>query len=189
VRRASHDRVRQRMTTAFIGVGANLGDPCAQVCAALRSLCELGSVSASSLYYTEPLGDPAQPWFVNAVAQLETSSEPLHLLRELKRLEQRAGRPTERERWVPRLLDLDLLLFGELVLETPELNIPHASFHRRRFVLEPLVELAPSLRDPRSGMCVREILRTLNDPLRVVRLSKGDAEAALGRASGLLHVP
>jgi len=167
------------VSSAFVGVGANLGDPLAQVRWALRELGALGAVWPSSLYRTEPLGDPDQPWFINAVARIETRLPPLELLLELKQLERRAGRPLEHSRWAPRLLDLDLLLVGGQILDAPGLRLPHPAFHLRRFVLEPLAEISPELEDPRTGICVREILRTLNDPLRVVRLAAdGSAEGA-----------
>ncbi len=162
--------VRER---AYVGVGANLGDARATVkraLADLASLSEAASPRASSLYRTEPLGDPGQPWYVNAVAELETSLAPLELLAALRALERAAGRPAERPRWAPRELDLDLLLLGECVLDTPELVLPHRGLAERRFVLEPLAEIAPGARDPRSGKTAAELLTGLDDPLRVEKL-------------------
>ena len=155
---------------AYIGLGANLADPLAQVAAALRELARWGPLRASSLYRTEPLGDPRQPWYINAVAELTLGPPPMELLRSLKRLERRAGRPAGAARWAPRILDLDLLLYGNRRIQAPELQVPHPRFHQRRFVLEPLVELAPELRDPRNGRTVRELLAALDDPLRVEKL-------------------
>ncbi len=106
------------------------------------------------------------------MAELETSDSPASLLRRLKGLERRAGRWSAGERWAPRVLDLDLLLLGERVLESPELVLPHPAFHRRRFVLAPLVELAPEVRDPRSGRSARQLLGALDDPLRVEKLER-----------------
>jgi 2-amino-4-hydroxy-6-hydroxymethyldihydropteridine diphosphokinase len=162
------------VSAAFIGVGANLGDPIAQVQGAIAELARLA------------LGDAEQPWFINAVVELDTSSsggEPLEdlssgsardLLAELRRLERQAGRPADRLRWCPRVLDLDLLLFGDLVLESADLTLPHAGLTTRRFVLEPLAELAPLLREPRTGKTVAELLRGLDDPLRVEKLPAAD---------------
>jgi len=158
---------------AWVGVGANLGDARATVERALRDLAALSMAEparASSLYRTEPLGDPGQPWYVNAVAEVDTDLSPLELLAALHRLERRAGRPQERQRWAPRELDLDLLLFGERVLETADLVLPHPGLALRRFVLEPLAELAPSVRDPRTGRSAAELLAGLDDPLRVEKL-------------------
>ena len=141
-----------------------------QLEAALREMANWGPLRCSSFYRTEPLGDPNQPWYVNAAAELETPESPVALLGRLRLLEQLAGRPPDRPRWTPRLLDLDLLLLGDVILNTPELRLPHQGFHLRRFVLQPLAELAPEVRDPRSGISARELLRTLDDPLRVEKL-------------------
>lgn len=158
------------MSTAYVGIGANLDDPAARVAWAIAELAKLGRTVASSLYRSEPLGDPAQPWYVNAVVRLETARDPQGLLADLQELERRAGRPLARERWAPRVLDLDLLLHDARIVRVPGLTLPHPELHRRRFVLAPLAEIAPHARDPRSGRTVAELLRDLDDPLRVERL-------------------
>ena len=162
---------------AFVGIGANLERPAERVVWAIAELAKLGRVTASSLYRSEPLGDPAQPGYVNAVVRLDTELAPRALLEALQELERRAGRPPERERWAARVLDLDLLLYEARVLREPGLGVPHAELHRRRFVLEPLCEIAPEVRDPRSGRTAEELLRALDDPLRVEKLPA--AERAL----------
>lgn len=155
----------------YVGIGSNLGDPVERVRAALRSLAGLGAVRASSLYRTEPLGDPGQPWYCNAVAELATELEPVALLERLQALERAAGRRrTPAGRWAPRELDLDLLLWGERVIDSPGLRIPHPELHRRRFVLAPLAELAPGLRHPELGRSVGELLAGVDDRLRVEKL-------------------
>ena len=134
---------------AFVGLGANLGDAPATLRAALRELaacpgCAL--LGCSSLWSSAPL-DAEGPDFCNAVARLRCACEPLELLRQLQRIEQRHGR--ERPSGVrnaPRTLDLDLLCFGERELETPELSLPHPRMHQRAFVLAPLAELCPRWR-------------------------------------------
>jgi 2-amino-4-hydroxy-6-hydroxymethyldihydropteridine diphosphokinase len=159
------------VSLAYVGVGANLGDARATVARALDDLVALWPGRASSLYRTEPLGPPDQPWYVNAVAEIRTALEPLELLGALRELERAAGRDRSRgRRWGPRELDLDLLLVGDRVLDTPELVLPHPGLALRRFVLEPLAELAPSARDPRSGTTAAELLVALDDPLRVEKL-------------------
>ena len=172
------------MSAAFIGVGANLGDPVAQVRSAIEELARLGPTRVSSLYRTEPLGDAAQPWFINAVVEIDTSGSARALLAELRRLERRAGRPAEGARWGPRVLDLDLLLFGDLVLESVDLTLPHAGLTTRRFVLEPLAELAPLLREPRTGKTVAELLRGLDDPLRVEKLPAANVRDPAANSAG-----
>ncbi len=139
--------------TAFVGLGSNLGGPIAQVREAMRELDELPHthrISQSRLYHSSPLGPAGQPPYVNAVAMLHTSLAPDALLAGLHDIEQRHGRQRS-ERWGPRTLDLDLLLFGEQQIATPRLRVPHPELHRRDFVLVPLFELAPDLYLPGLG--------------------------------------
>jgi 2-amino-4-hydroxy-6-hydroxymethyldihydropteridine diphosphokinase len=140
--------------------------------AALAALGRLGPARASSLWKSEPLGDPRQPWYVNAVVELEVdaASDPHALLARLRELERAAGRPDARARNAPRVLDLDLLLFGDAVVKTAELCVPHPGLARRRFVLAPLAELAPGLVPPGETRSVAALLRDLDDPLRVEKL-------------------
>jgi 2-amino-4-hydroxy-6-hydroxymethyldihydropteridine diphosphokinase len=142
---------------------------------ALRELERLGSVRASSLWRTEPLGSPSDPWYVNAVAELALGSDmsPFDCLARLRALERAAGRPDVRAKRLPRTLDLDLLLFGNAVVRTPDLTLPHSGLTRRRFVLAPLAELAPALVPPGETRSIAQILRDLDDPLRVEKLCPG----------------
>ena len=154
---------------ATIGLGANLpspaGSPEQTVEAAIRDLEMTGRVvSRSSLYCTEPVGYGKQPAFINAVAQLETDLDPQPLLGFLLAIERRFGR--ERSQGVPngpRSLDLDLLLFDDVVLSLPGLSLPHPSIAERRFVLAPLCEIAPQLRHPVLGATAAEMLAALPD--------------------------
>jgi 2-amino-4-hydroxy-6-hydroxymethyldihydropteridine diphosphokinase len=138
--------------------------------AAIAALASLGPIRASSLWRSEPLGDPSQPWYVNAVVELETGGDPHALLARLRALERAAGRPDVRAKNTPRVLDLDLLLFADAVVESAELTVPHPGLCRRRFVLAPLAELAPSLVPPGETRSVAALLRDLDDPLRVEKL-------------------
>ena len=138
---------------AFVGLGSNLGDREAMIRMALDDLANLSStrlVRASSLYDTEPMGEVDQPNFLNAVAQIDTELTARQLLWNLLLIEKRLGR-VRTQRWGPRTIDLDLLLYGNLVVEEPDLKVPHPELTRRSFVLVPLVELDPLLVHPVSG--------------------------------------
>lgn len=139
--------------TAYVGIGANLEDPVAQVTTALRELAQLPQSTltrASPLYRTPPMGPPGQPDYINAVAELHTTLDPHDLLDELQRLEQ-VHRRVRNERWGPRTLDLDLLVFGDRVIADPRLTVPHPGIASRAFVLLPLADLAPDLDIPGLG--------------------------------------
>ena len=141
------------MNTAYVALGANLGDPKATVLAAFAALANLPEsrvARCSSLYRTAPVGILSQPDFVNAVAVLETTLAPEALLDALLDIEARFGR-IRRERNGPRTLDLDLLLYDDIELDLPRLTLPHPRLHLRAFVLLPLAEVAPDLAIPRRG--------------------------------------
>ena len=141
------------MNTAFVALGANIGDPTATVLAAFAALANLPEsrvTRCSSLYRTAPVGLRNQPDFINAVAVLETTLPPESLLDALLDLEARFGR-IRRDRNGPRTLDLDLLLYDDIELELPRLTLPHPRLHLRAFVLYPLAEIAPDLKIPGRG--------------------------------------
>ena len=141
------------MNTAYVALGANLGDPAPAVLAAFAALANLPEsrvARCSSLYRTAPVGILSQPDFVNAVAVLETTLTPEALLDALLDIEARFGR-IRRERNGPRTLDLDLLLYDDIELDLPRLTLPHPRLHLRAFVLLPLAEVAPDLAFPRRG--------------------------------------
>ncbi len=117
---------------------------------------------ASSFYRTEPVGFTSQGWFINGVVHVETVLEPQDLLIELLRIEILFGRE-RKERWGPRILDLDLLFYGDLIVETPLLTLPHPRICERRFVLEPSAEIVPSKVHPARQKTVAELLRELNE--------------------------
>lgn len=130
----------------YLGLGSNLADPHRQLQQALQALGRLpGSTLAavSSLYASDPLGPPDQPRYVNAVAALDTALAPLDLLDALQAIELDQGRVRER-RWGPRTLDIDLLLYGDRLIDEPRLTVPHYHLHARAFVLYPLAEVAPA---------------------------------------------
>ena len=142
----------------YVGLGANLGDREATIRAAVVALP--GVVSVSSLRETDPVGKTDQPKFLNGVAALDTSLSPRELLDLLLSIERELGRE-RRERWGPRVIDLDLLLYGDEIVDEPGLNVPHPRLHERRFVLEPLAEIAPGLVIPGRGR-VEELLAELD---------------------------
>jgi 2-amino-4-hydroxy-6-hydroxymethyldihydropteridine diphosphokinase len=136
------------VTVAYVGLGANLGDREETIRAAVAELPDV--VAVSPLRETDPVGVTDQPQFLNGVAALETELAPRELLDVLLAIERRLGRE-RRERWGPRTIDLDLLLYGDEVIDEDGLKIPHPRLHERRFVLEPLADLAPQLVVPGLG--------------------------------------
>ncbi|MEE8429575.1 MAG: 2-amino-4-hydroxy-6-hydroxymethyldihydropteridine diphosphokinase [Gammaproteobacteria bacterium] len=136
---------------AYIGLGSNLNNPRQQIrraFAALDSLTGCQLEAYSSLYQSKPMGPAQQPDYINAAAALETLCQPLELLEQLQAIERGQGRLRSGERWGPRTLDLDLLLYDDLQMDTEVLVIPHPGLHRRAFVLYPLAEIAPDLNVP-----------------------------------------
>jgi 2-amino-4-hydroxy-6-hydroxymethyldihydropteridine diphosphokinase len=142
------------MIPAYVGLGSNLLDPEAQVEGALRALQALPDtelIARSRLYRTRPWGGVAQPDFVNAAAQLTTGLGAAALMQALLAIERDAGRTRTGERFGPRVLDLDLLVYGEEVIDEPGLHVPHPRLGERAFVLVPLAEIAPALVVPGQG--------------------------------------
>jgi 2-amino-4-hydroxy-6-hydroxymethyldihydropteridine diphosphokinase len=156
--------------TAFIGLGSNIGDRQKHLndaAAALRSVPETRFVWASPVYESDPYGKTDQEKFLNAVVEIETGLEPASLLPHLKSIEQHLGR-THTERWGPREIDLDILLYDGLVYNDASLQVPHPDLANRRFVLFPLKEIAPDLVHPVNGMTVSELLASCSDHGRVM---------------------
>ena len=153
-----------RGVTAFIGLGANLGDAVAAMdaaCSALGALPDTRLVARSRLYRSAPVGVTGQPDYINAVAQLSTSLSAREMLEALMRIEADNGR-TREYHMAPRTLDMDLLLHGDAVVNEPELTVPHPRMHQRAFVLAPLAELAPQALIPGVGR-VADLLPTVAD--------------------------
>lgn len=136
------------MTLAYVGLGANLGD---REAAIVRAAALVDARRLSTIRETEPWGYEDQPPFLNAVAELETETAPRDLLDRLLAVEASLGRDRSGPRWGPRTIDLDLLLYGDLVLDEPGLTVPHPRLPERLFVLEPLAELAPARKIPGNG--------------------------------------
>lgn len=154
--------------SVFLGLGANVGDRERNLLAARRGLESRGFrvTALSSLYHTEPVDAPPQEWFLNAVAGGETALSPEALLQACLETERALGRVRDVPRG-PRTIDLDLLLYADVVREGPGLVVPHPRMHERRFVLVPLAEIAPGARHPVLGLTAAEMLRRCPDRAQV----------------------
>jgi 2-amino-4-hydroxy-6-hydroxymethyldihydropteridine diphosphokinase len=142
---------------AYLSLGSNLGDRAANLRTAIKKLAQLGGVvAASSFYETEPVEVAAQPWFLNCAVKLDTEKMPRQLIAGILTLEQEMGRQ-RKQRKGPRVIDIDILLFGSSIIEIPSLTVPHPKLHERRFVLEPLTEIAPDARHPVFMRTMREL--------------------------------
>jgi 2-amino-4-hydroxy-6-hydroxymethyldihydropteridine diphosphokinase len=154
----------------FLGIGSNLGDREAALEKALAGLGARGFhvTARSSFYLTEPVGGPPQGWFLNGVVRGDTPLDPETLLEACLAVEREAGR-TRSVRYGPRTLDLDILLYGSELRDTPQLQLPHPRLHLRRFVLTPLAEIDPDVLHPRLGLTAAELLQRCPDASRVVK--------------------
>ena len=158
----------------YLSLGSNVGDRIDKLRTAVMRIGGAGTIRAvSSFYETEPVEYRDQPWFVNCVVALETGQSPQALLKTLLTIEQAMGRVRLTDKG-PRIIDLDIVLYGDRVIEEPGLKIPHPRTHERRFVLEPLLEIAPETRHPILGKTVREMLAGLGPGQSVRRLETGE---------------
>ena len=143
--------------TVYLSLGSNLGDRAENLRTAIAKLGEIGNVVAvSSFYETEPVEVTAQPWFLNCAVKLDTEKMPRQLIAAILGLEQDMGRQRKQKKG-PRTIDIDVLLFGSSIVEIPSLTIPHPHLHERRFVLEPLAEIAAEARHPIFKRNMREL--------------------------------
>lgn len=157
------------MPRVFISIGSNLGDRVLNCKTALKEITASAKVlRVSSVYETEPVGNEDQPRFINCAAEIETALSPEELLKRLQYIEEKIGR-LRGERWGPRSIDIDIIFYDDLIIDTEELKIPHVSAHARRFVLEPICEIDPSLVHPGFGVRVRDLLRDIEDTKKVVK--------------------
>lgn len=150
---------------AYLSIGGNLGDRAANLREAIARLdrldgCSVGGVS--QIYETEPVGDVEQPPFLNVAVEIETDFDPLELLAAVKGTEREMGRVSS-ARWGPRLIDIDIVLYGDRVVETAALTVPHPRFRNRAFVLRPLAEIGPDAIDPITGLTVEQLASSCPD--------------------------
>jgi 2-amino-4-hydroxy-6-hydroxymethyldihydropteridine diphosphokinase len=158
--------------TAYIGIGSNVGDRFTWLQRAVDRLAQLPGTTVrgvSRIYMTEPFGDPDQERYFNAVVAVETALDPADLRAHCKAIEHDLGRPDQYQRWSPRTIDLDILLYGDRRIENDLLVIPHAEMHHRKFVLVPLLDLANPIH-PRLRRSIAELLKSCGDNSVPVRL-------------------
>lgn len=169
--------MRLKTMRAGIALGSNLGDRLVALEAGRNRVLKIAGVSgpvlSSSVYETDPVDSaPGAGLFLNAVVEVEFEGDPAFFLRSLQAIEAEMGRPAQRALNAPRTIDLDILYLGNLVLSTPELLTPHPRLHLRRFVLEPLVEINPSLHLPGHNASMSALLASLQDPAGVHRAAQ-----------------
>jgi 2-amino-4-hydroxy-6-hydroxymethyldihydropteridine diphosphokinase len=158
----------------YLSLGSNLGDLAANLNAAITGLRGLGEIAAvSSFYETEPVELSAQPWFLNCAVKLDTEKMPKQLMSGILDLEKEMGRRRQQNKG-PRIIDIDILLFGSSIIEAKGLTIPHPAMHQRRFVLEPLAEIAADVRHPVFKRTVRELRDALPPGQAVRRIVKSE---------------
>jgi len=158
----------------YLSLGSNVGDRENHLRDAIGRLGSEGRIaSVSSFYETEPVEFTDQAWFLNCAVALETTRTPGHLMTAVLHIEQEMGRRRTQKKG-PRTIDIDILLFGDMVVDSPELTVPHPAMHQRRFVLEPLAEIAPEVGHPILKKTIRELLDTLHAGQAVRRVAKAD---------------
>jgi 2-amino-4-hydroxy-6-hydroxymethyldihydropteridine diphosphokinase len=161
----------------YISVGSNLGDPMQNCCKGMGALCEDGTVeliARSPLYKTQPVDYTDQSWFTNAVVFVRTRLSPQALLDKTQSIQKCFGRKSDAVRFGPRILDLDIIFYDDLILDSANLEIPHPRMHKRRFVLQPICDIDPTVIHPMMGRCVQDLLNQLVvDNQEINRCSSG----------------
>lgn len=170
------------MTQAYIGIGSNLGDRTSYCKRALDEIAGFSRITkVSSLYETDPVGKEDQPEFINCIAEIQTDLSAQDLLKKLNLAEEKLGR-VRHEKWGPRTIDLDIIFYGNLVINEENLEIPHPRAHLRRFVLEPLCEIMPDFIHPKLGLSASQLLGKIDDNKSVIKKN-----GTIHNSSTLIH--
>jgi 2-amino-4-hydroxy-6-hydroxymethyldihydropteridine diphosphokinase len=165
-------KLEQVHKTVYLSLGSNLGDRAQNLRTAIEKLGAIGQVVATSSFYeTEPVDVTAQPWFLNCAVKFDTEKMPRQLIAAILNLEQEMGRQRKQQK-APRIIDIDILLFGSSIIQVRTLTVPHPHMHQRRFVLEPLAEIAGEARHPVFKRTVRELRDALPPGQAVRKLPK-----------------
>ncbi len=163
--------------SVYISIGSNIGDlldNCCRAIEALRSDPDIRLLERSPFYRTAPVDFREQDWFLNAALKLETSMQPIQLLNRMREVQCSLGRKADTVRFGPRIIDLDIIFYGELVFETVELILPHPRMHKRRFVLQPICDIDPTIVHPLLGVSVQDLLNQLvTDDQEIEKCSYG----------------
>ncbi len=162
-----------KVSIAYIAVGSNLGDKrknCTRGIDTLEEIQEITVTDRARFYKTAPMDYTDQDWFVNTAVRIDTGLSPEDLLSRLKKIEQEIGRKRGGIRFGPRVLDLDIIFYDDLVLQTRTLDIPHPRMHKRRFVLRPICDIDPSAMHPTLESPVSDLLEAINDPYQDIEL-------------------
>ncbi len=157
--------------TAYISVGSNLGNKLENCQKGVGALIRSGSavlLKQSRIYKTEPVGYKDQDWFVNSVIKIETVLDPFQLLGKLEAIQRKVGRVRDPIRYGPRVLDLDIILYDDIIINSPRLTIPHPRMHKRRFVLKPICDINPQIVHPIFKKDMQYLLDSLNDAEQAV---------------------
>ena len=173
--------------TVFLGLGSNIGDRCAALHQAILAVANRAGevVFRSSVYQTAPWGNTDQPDYFNQVLQLSTHLSAEQLLQVILEVEKRMGRIREADhRNAPRVIDIDILYFGDQCIDSEKLQVPHPRAHLRNFVLRPMMEIAPEWMDPLSGLTIQQLADLCRDHLPVTRLSQSATSAGVGHKPG-----
>jgi 2-amino-4-hydroxy-6-hydroxymethyldihydropteridine diphosphokinase len=148
----------------YISIGSNIGDlldNCCRAIEALRSDPDIYVIERSSFYRTAPVDFREQDWFLNAALKLQTAVQPIQLLKRMQAIQHKLGRKADTVRFGPRVIDMDIIFYGNQVFETAELILPHPRMHKRRFVLQPICDIDPTIVHPLLGVSVQNLLNQL----------------------------